>query len=452
MAPTELGTERIPKLLKQYALPAIIAMTASSLYNMVDSIFIGRGVGAMAISGLAVTFPLMNLSTAFGTLVGVGAATLISMLLGQKNYKMANRVLGNVVMLNIAIGVIFSLLALLFLNPILYFFGASDVTISYAREYMTIILLGNIITHLYFGLNGVIRAAGHPRQAMAATILTVALNTVLDPIFIFVLDMGIKGAAIATVLAQTVSLIWVLKIFSNKDELLHFSREVFRFDMKIAGRSLAIGLAPFLMNVASCFVVIFINNQLKRHGGDIAIGAYGIINRIIFLFIMINMGFNQGMQPIAGYNFGAQQYDRVKQVLRLTIVCASCCTTAAFLVGQLCPQLMVSLFTSDPELSAQATHAFRIIISAFPIVGFQIVTANFFQSIGYANKSIFLSLSRQLLFLIPFLAIFPIFWECDGVWWSMPAADVLSTIVAFVLLRRLMKTFGTEKMETKVIE
>ncbi|MCF0167531.1 MAG: polysaccharide biosynthesis C-terminal domain-containing protein, partial [Bacteroidales bacterium] len=278
MAPTELGTERIPKLLKQYALPAIIAMTASSLYNMVDSIFIGRGVGAMAISGLAVTFPLMNLSTAFGTLVGVGAATLISMLLGQKNYKMANRVLGNVVMLNIAIGVIFSLLALLFLNPILYFFGASDVTISYAREYMTIILLGNIITHLYFGLNGVIRAAGHPRQAMAATILTVALNTVLDPIFIFVLDMGIKGAAIATVLAQTVSLIWVLKIFSNKDELLHFSREVFRFDMKIAGRSLAIGLAPFLMNVASCFVVIFINNQLKRHGGDIAIGAYGIIN------------------------------------------------------------------------------------------------------------------------------------------------------------------------------
>lgn len=452
MVPIELGTVKVSTLLKQYAMPAIIAMTATSLYNMIDSIFIGQGVGPLAISGLAVTFPLMNLSSAFGTLVGVGAATLISMLLGQKNYKLANRVLGNVVMLNIVIGILVTVLSLVFLEPILYFFGASDTTISYAKDYMLIIMGFNTISHLYFGLNGVVRASGHPKQAMRATILAVAINAILDPIFIFVLNMGIQGAAVATILAQMIALVWVCKILSNKNDVLHFSKEIFKFDMKIAKRSLSIGLSPFLMNVAACFVVILINNQLKKYGGDLAIGAYGIVNRIAFLFIMINMGFTQGMQPIAGYNFGAKQYDRVKEVLKLTIICATVCTTIGFLCGELIPKTIVSLFTSDPELQEMAAHALRIVVGAFSVVGFQIVISNFFQCIGFAKKAIILSLSRQLLFLVPFLIFFPLLWGIEGVWWSMPASDLIATIVAFVMITNLMKTFGkTEIEESKVL-
>ena len=445
MIPTELGTENVGKLLKQYAMPAIVAMAAASLYNMVDSIFIGQGVGPMAIAGLAVTFPLMNLSTAFGTLVGVGAVTLISMLLGQKNYYMANRVLGNVVMLNVGIGLLVTIVGLVFLDPILYFFGASDATIPYAREYMVIILAGNVISHLYHGLNGVVRASGLPKKAMAATLLAVGLNTVLDPIFIFGLDMGIRGAAIATILAQIVSLLWILKMLSDKNHVVHFSREVFHFDFKIAERSLSIGMAPFLMNVASCFVVILINRQLQFHGGDMAIGAYGIVNRIVFLFIMLIMGFTQGMQPIAGYNYGAKLYPRVKKVLTLTIICATATTTLAFLFGELIPNAMVSLFTRDAELKELSSHALRIIVAIFPIVGYQIVATSFFQSIGYARKAIFLSLSRQLLFLLPFLIVFPRLWGTDGVWWSMPASDIVAALIALLMISRLMKTFGQDE-------
>lgn len=445
MIPTELGTENVGKLLKQYAMPAIVAMAAASLYNMVDSIFIGQGVGPMAIAGLAVTFPLMNLSTAFGTLVGVGAVTLISMLLGQKNYYMANRVLGNVVMLNVGIGLLVTILGLVFLDPILYFFGASDATIPYAREYMVIILAGNVISHLYHGLNGVVRASGLPKKAMAATLLAVGLNTVLDPIFIFGLDMGIRGAAIATILAQIVSLLWILKMLSDKNHVVHFSKEVFHFDFKIAERSLSIGMAPFLMNVASCFVVILINRQLQFHGGDMAIGAYGIVNRIVFLFIMLIMGFTQGMQPIAGYNYGAKLYPRVKKVLTLTIICATATTTLAFLAGELIPNAMVSLFTRDAELKELSSHALRIIVAVFPIVGYQIVATSFFQSIGYARKAIFLSLSRQLLFLLPFLIVFPRLWGTDGVWWSMPASDIVAALIALLMISRLMKTFGQDE-------
>ena len=295
--PTALGTENIGKLLMQYAIPAIIAMTASSLYNMVDSIFIGQGVGPMAISGLALTFPLMNLAAAFGSLVGVGASTLVSVKLGQRDYDTARRVLGNVVVLNVILGFTFAVITLMFLDPILYFFGGSDQTVGYARDYMEIILLGNIITHMYLGLNAVLRSSGHPKQAMYATIATVIINTILDPIFIFWFDWGIRGAAIATVIAQLVSLIWMLKLFSNKEELLHFSKGIFRLKRKIVFNSLAIGLSPFLMNVASCLIVILINKGLNRYGGDYAVGAYGIVNRLVFMIVMVVMGLNQGMQP-----------------------------------------------------------------------------------------------------------------------------------------------------------
>lgn len=447
--PTELGTESIGKLLRKYAIPAIIAMTASSLYNMIDSIFIGQGVGPLAISGLAVTFPLMNISAAFGSLVGVGASAIVSMLLGQKNYGVARKVLGNVMTMNVVLGVLLMFFGLLFLDPILYFFGASENIISYAREYMIYILLGNVITHLYLGLNAVLRAAGRPKVAMWLTILTVVLNAILDPLFIFVFDMGIKGAAIATVLAQTVSLVWQLRLLTNKNEVLHFENgKVFTYDRKIARESLKIGLSPFLMNMASCFVVLLINNQLRRYGdqmgegvGDIAIGAYGIVNRIIFLFVMIVMGFNQGMQPIAGYNYGAGNYDRVLKVFWQTVGWATLCTTLGFMVGVFVPEVAVRLFTSDATMIDIAANGFTIAVVAFPIVGIGMVASNFFQSIGMAGKAIFLSLSRQVLFLIPCLVVVPLFFDIKGVWMALPISDAISSVVSVVLILGLIRKF-----------
>lgn len=432
--PSELGTEPIGKLLLKYAVPAIIAMTASSLYNIIDSIFIGQGVGPYAISGLAITFPLMNLSAAFGAMVGVGGSTILSIFLGQKKYDSAKKVLTNVVGLNVVLGILFMIFSLIFLDPILYFFGASETTISYAREYMHIILIGNVITHLYLGLNALVRASGHPKKAMSATFLTVILNAVLDPLFIFSLDMGISGAAWATIISQTVSLIWVLYIFCNKNEVVHFEGKYISFDKKIIRRALSIGLSPFLMNFAACFVVIIINQSLKKYGGDLAIGAYGIVNRVIFLVIMVVMGLNQGMQPIAGYNFGGGDMTRVKRVLRLTIYAATVITTFGFLVGELLPTFVVSAFTTDEELIALASEGLRITVLAFPIVGFQMVVSNFFQCIGMAGKAIFFSLSRQVLFLIPGLLIFPLFFGAQGVWMSMPISDTIASIVAGVML------------------
>ena len=447
-AAMELGTERIRKLLVQYAVPAIIAMTASSLYNMVDSIFIGHGVGPLAISGLALTFPLMNLAAAFGSLVGVGAATLVSMRLGQRDYDTAGKVLGNVFMLNLIIGVAFSIVTLLFLDPILYFFGASEATVGYAREYMTVILLGNVITHMYLGLNSVLRASGHPRKAMYATINTVVINTVLDPLFIYGFGWGIRGAAIATVLAQVISLVWQFRILSDRRELLHFRRGIYRLHAKIVRDILAIGMSPFLMNLAACFIVILINKGLKEFGGDLSIGAYGIVNRVAFFFVMVVMGLNQGMQPIAGYNFGAQQYDRVLRVLKLTAIGATCVTTCGFLLGELMPRLAVSLFTKDAELVRLAAEGRRITFVCFPIIGFQMVATNFFMSIGMAGKAIFLSLSRQLLFLLPGLVLLPPLFDqytqwngSWGVWCAMPLSDLLASIVAFLMLMHQLRGF-----------
>ena len=300
-----LGTEPVGKLLVKYATPAIIAMVASSLYNMVDSIFIGQGVGPLAISGLAITFPLMNISAAFGAAIGVGAATVMSVRLGQKDYETAQVILGNSVVLKILTGIVFGGLSLLFLNPILTLFGATDATLPYAREYMTVILLGNVFTHLYFGLNGILRAVGKPRHAMYATIFTVVLNTALDPLFIYTFGMGIRGAALATVISQTTALAWQMWIFSDKNELVHFRSGIWQLRGGLVKSMLAIGASPFAMNVCACIVVILINTALVRHGGDLAVGAYGIANRIGFLFFMIVMGINQGMQPIASYNFGA---------------------------------------------------------------------------------------------------------------------------------------------------
>lgn len=437
--PLILGTDKIGKLLLRYAVPAIIAMTASSLYNMADSIFIGQGVGPLAIAGLAVTFPLMNLAAAFGSLVGVGASTLVAIKLGQKDRRGAEHVLGNVVLLNIIIGSIFMVGMLCFINPVLIFFGASPDTLSYARDYMEIILACNIITHVYLGLNEVVRASGYPQKAMAATLTAVVVNCILDAFFIFGLGWGIRGAAWATILAQVLALGCVLLHLFDKKSFIHFQRGIFGLKRNIVGTMLGIGLAPFLMNLCACFVVILINKSLKEHGGDLAIGAYGIINRIVFLFLMVVMGLNQGMQPIAGYNFGARLYDRLIQVLKYTIFCGAGITTIGFILCQLFPRSIVYMFTTSEELIGIAIQGLRLVLLCFPVVGFQMVTSSFFQSLGMAKKAIFLSLTRQLLFLIPCLLILPSYYGTIGVWISMPVADLIATGVAALMLRWQLK-------------
>lgn len=444
-ATLELGTNPVGRLLLQYSLPAIVAMTASSLYNMIDSIFIGQGVGAMAISGLAVTFPFMNLSAAFGAAVGVGAATCISVKLGQKDYSTGQLILGNTVTLNFVIGLVFGIVSLLFLDPILRFFGASAETLPYARDYMQVILVGNVFSHMYFGLNGVLRAAGKPREAMMATILTVVLNIVLAPVFIYVMHWGIRGAAFATVLAQMIALAWQVKLLADKSQLLHLSGGTYAPRGDIVRNIVGIGMSPFSMNVCACVVVIFINKGLQQYSGDMAVGAYGIANRVAFIFIMITMGINQGMQPIAGYNYGAGRIDRLMQVLRLAILAATCVTTAGFLISLFIPEQCARLFTTDEELIAMAVTGIQIIMVAFPIDGFQMVTTNFFQSIGKARVSMFLSLSRQMIFLLPLLLLLPLRFGVDGVWWSLPASDAVAAVVTLAIMVVYMRKFKKER-------
>lgn len=433
-SPAALGTENIWSLLLKYSIPSVIAMTASSLYNITASIFIGQGVGALAISGLAITFPLMNLAAAFGTLVGLGAANLMSLRLGQKDYDAANRILGNVIVLNIIFGLGYTVIVLPFLKPILYFFGASDNTISYAYDYMLVITLGNAVTHMYFGLNALLRAMGNPKRSMYNVIFSVCINAALTPALIYGMDAGIRGAAIATVTSQVVMMLWQFRYFTNKKNFIYIKRETLKLKRRIVTASLSIGLAPFLMNSAMSAVVILINQGLMKYGSDLAVGAYGIVNRMAMLFLMIVIGLNQGMQPIAGFNYGANQPDRVHLALKRTIMLATCVVGTGFLLVQLFPRSVASIFTTDEELIAIAVPGLRIVFASFPIVGFQMVTSSFFQSIGKAKKAIFLALTRQTLFLAPCLLIFPLFFGVKGVWYSMPTADVLSSVVAAYLL------------------
>ena len=444
-AALELGTKPVGRLLLQYALPAIVAMVASSLYNMVDSIFIGQGVGALAISGLAITFPFMNLSAAFGAAIGVGSSAFLSVKLGQRDYDIANKILGNCVMLNIIIGIAFGGVGLLFLAPILRFFGASDATLPYAREYMVIILIGNAVTHLYLGLNAVMRAAGKPRVAMYITIFTVVINAVLDPLFIYTLRLGIRGAAYATILSQLMALVWQWKLFGNRKEFLHFDYGKFRVEMPIVRNIISIGISPFSMNACACLVVIFINNSLMKYGGDMAVGAYGIANRVAFIFVMVTMGVCQGMQPIAGYNYGAQNYNRMLEVLRLAVIAGTLVCAVGFVIAIFFPEPCVRLFTTDAELIEKSVVAMRYIMALFVIIGAQMVITNFFQSIGKAKVSIFLSLSRQLIFLVPAIAILPPLMGLDGVWLAMPLSDGVAAVMAYAMLWIYIRRLKGEK-------
>lgn len=436
-----LGTQPVGKLLFQYALPAIIAMVASSLYNIIDRAFIGQVVGPIAISGLAITFPFMNLSGAFGAAVGVGSATAISLKLGQKDYLSAEEILGNTVTLNLIIGFGLTFFCLLFLDPILYFFGASEETLPYARSFMQIILLGNVVTHMYFGMNAVLRAASKPRQAMTATIFTVLMNIALDTLFILVLHWGIRGAAAATVLSQTMALVYQLKLFSNKNELLHFKRGIYRLKSRLVKNIISVGISPFLMNLCACFVIIFINNQLVRYGGDLSVGSYGIASAVSTMFVMIVMGLNQGMQPIAGYNYGAQKLDRVMRVLKIAIIAATVIWTTGWLIAMIFPEYIARIFTKDEKLIQLSVFAIRVDMLVVPVVGLQMVVTNFFQCIGKVKVSIFLSLSRQLLFLLPLLYTLPLFFGVNGVWFSLPVSDFIAANVANVMMLTYMRKF-----------
>ena len=439
---TELGTAPIHKLLFRYAMPAIIAMTATSMYNIVDSIYIGHGCGALALGALTVAKPFMDICAAFGSLVGVGASSLLAIYLGEKDYDRANRVLGNVIVMNIILSAIVMAVGLIWLDPILLAFGASEDTLGFAHDYMEIILYGNILTHIYFGLNAMLRSAGHPRFSMTATIVAVVVNIILDPLFIFGMEMGVRGAALATVISQAVAVVWQFTKFMDKNELVRFHRGIWRLNKHITSRALAIGMSPFLYNIAHCFVVIIINNQLKHFGGDLAIASYGVINRLTFVFAMMVMGLNQGMQPIAGYNYGAKQFDRVLKVFYTTCAYATGVMGIVFLLGECCPEVVTKMFTHDPMLIDLTIKPMRIICSTMLIIGFQMVTGNLFTSIGKAGKAIFLSLTRQVLYLIPLALLLPLAFAdpLDGVWWSIPVSDTLSAFTAVIVLLSARKS------------
>ncbi|MDR1474466.1 MAG: MATE family efflux transporter [Endomicrobium sp.] len=440
-APLSLGTENISKLLIKYAIPAIVAMLATSLYNVTDSIFIGHGVGVDALSGLSITFPIMNLSVAFGSLIGVGAAALLSIRLGQKDYEAANYILANVVLLNIIIGVLLSVLVLFFLDPILIFFGASPKTLPHAHDFMVIIMIGNIIPHIYMGLNALIRSEGYPKKAMIATIITILINLILNPLFIFKFDWGIQGSAFATVISQTLVLSWQIYFFTTKDSFMYFQKKFFSLKTNIIKGIFSIGLSPFILNVLSCVVIILINKNLSIYGGDLAVGAYGIVNRVLFVLVMIVLGLNQGMQPIAGYNYGAGLYHRVTEVLKKTTIIAVGIMTFGSLIAELFPQSVSSLFTSDRELISVTSVGMRYVLMTYCLVGFQTVAITFFQSIGKAYISIILSLSRQAIILIPLLLIIPKYFGVTGVWLTMPIADLGAFIATIIVMHYQYKIF-----------
>jgi putative MATE family efflux protein len=434
-APNILGTGKIGQLLLQYSVPAIIATTTQSLYNVIDRVFIGHGVGAMAISGLAVTLPVMNLAAALGAMVGVGSAALVSIRLGEQNKREADSILGNTLVLSLVLSISFTILCFLFLDKLLYCMGASQQTLPYAKQFIQVILLGNVFTHVYFGLNNVMRASGYPAKAMITTLVTVAVNLALAPLFIFAFHWGIRGAATATVCAQCVGSVWAFLHFTRKEHAVRFCRGCFKPKLRIIRDVVSIGLPSFIMLFCASFVAVLVNTRLTRYGGDYAIGAFGIINVVLSLFVMITVGVNMGMQPIAGFNYGAGKLDRAIQTYKLAVCAATCITTFGFLLGEVFPYAVASAFTGDAELIRQSVKGMRIAVLFYPIVGFQMVTSSFFQSIDKARIAILLSLSRQVAFLIPFLIVLPLIWKLNGVWFAGPASDLTASVVTLFVLR-----------------
>lgn len=440
-ATNKLSTEKIGKLIWQYSIPSIVGMIVMSLYNIVDRIFIGQGVGALAISGLALTFPFMILLMAFGMLIGAGSASRISITLGENNIEKAEKILGNALTLTILISGVVSILTYIFMGDLLRFFGGTEETIGYAEDYMRIIVPASIFSAMNFGFNNIMRATGFPKKAMYTMLISAIINVALDALFIFVFDWGIQGAAWATVIAYAVGSIWVMSHFFLPASQIRFKKAYLKLEKEIVHAIVSIGMSPFSMQLASSMVMVIVNATLIKYGGDLAIGAYGIINSLLILVVQVVLGLNQGTQPVVGYNFGAKLYDRMFKTLKTAIIIATILTSGGFVAGLFFAEFSVSMFTSDKELIQIASNALRIAIIMFPLVGFQIVISNFFQSIGKARISIFLSLTRQFIFLVPAILILPPLFGLNGAWAAIPTADGLAAIVAAITLVRFTKNF-----------
>ena len=430
----QLGNESVGRLLWQYSLPAIVGIVVMQLYNIVDRIFIGQGVGSDAIAGLAITFPVMNLSAAVGTLIGAGAAARISIVLGQNDKRKAELILGNSLVLTLLFGVIYVSIFAIFIDDILRLFGASEVTLPYAHDFMAYILPGMLVMNLCFSFNNIMRASGYPTRAMVTMFIGAGLNVMLAPLFIFVFDWGIKGAAIATDIAMTISMIFVMMHFFSKKSELHFKPGIYKLMWSIFTAITAIGAAPFVVNMAGSALNGIVNNVLHQYGGDDAVGALGILMTYAQLLVMVVIGITQGMQPIIGFNYGARKFHRLKRAFWLSVAAGSAVTFLGAVGAQFCPEYIARAFTTDSDLIEKTAQALRISTVAFWAVGFQIVSTNLFQSLGLAGKSIFLSLTRQILFLLPLIYIFSSVLGLQGVWMAYATSDIVATLVTTVMV------------------
>lgn len=431
----ELSTAKVWRILLKYSLPAVTGTVVMALYNIIDSIVIGHAIDdPNVVAGIAVTFPVQNLGTAFGMLIGAGAATRISIVLGQNDHHRAALILGNSVQLTILIGVIYTTAFAIFLEPLLRLFGASDASLPYAKEFLMWVLPGMVLMNLTFSYNNVMRATGYPAKAMWTNMIGAGLNAILAPIFLFGFKWGIKGAAIATDISMVVTAFFVMSHFFKKSSTLHFEKGTFRFDWKIITSIVYIGMSPFLINVAGSCINAVINNSLVHYGGDDAIAAVVVFNRYVTVFTFVVIGICQGMQPILGYNYGSGKFDRLFRTLKLAILSSMAFTIIGSILGATHAETIAKLFMQDPDQIACAVNCLHITTIGFWIVGYQIVVTNYFQSLGMAAKSIFLSLTRQFIFMVPMLMILPPKFGLDGVWMCFPIGDYLSSVVATIML------------------
>jgi putative MATE family efflux protein len=433
----ELEHEKPGKLMWKYFLPAFASMMANALYNIVDRIYIGQGVDALALSGLSVVFPLMIIIMAFGMLVGMGSAVRISLSLGEKDFDRANRILGNAFFLSLVFGFVLMGVGFLVRDRVLQIFGAGPETLQYASDYFTIILLGTPLAMAGFSLNNIIRAEGNPRIAMYSMFISAGLNIVLDPIFIFVLGMGVKGAAIATVISHFVLAVWVLAHFRSRRSVVRLILANIRPDPYIIKYIISIGFAPFAMNIASSIVWGVMNTKFIKYGGDIAVAALGIVNSATMMLVISIISLNMAVQPIIGFNYGAGLFCRVKETVMKAIKYATLIATGGWLICMLIPGVIISVFNSDsPELREAGVMGLRIYLAVLPVIGFQIIASNYFQAIGKARLATFLSLLRQIIVLLPLIFILPHFWGTAGVWIANPISDFVAAVVSFIYFRR----------------
>ena len=434
-----LGEEKVSKLLWKFSLPAIVGMLVNALYNVVDSIFVGNGVGDIGLTAVAIAFPIMIIIMGIGMLIGIGASTLVSIRLGEQRLADAEIIVGNAFSLLVIASIVSAAAAILFLDPLLVMMGAEPTVLPYAREFTRVILLGCVFMYIGFGLNNVIRAEGHPRTAMATMLISAILNTALNPLFIFVFKLGIAGSALATVIAQAASAIWVMSFIMSKKSIIRLRRRNLRLDMHIVWEICKIGMSPFLMQVAASVVTVLYNFSLLRYSGELGVAAIGVINRVVILILMPIFGISQGVQPILGYNYGAKYFGRVKEVMRLGIIAATAISVAGFAAAQLFATEIIRIFTDNPELIAVGAQGLKILLIMLPLIGFQIIGANFFQATGKAKYAILLSMSRQVIILIPALIILPELFGLYGIWIAGPVADAVSTSLTGYYLWREMR-------------